>query len=167
MNEADLNPLRDAVWRRKLSPAEESRLQSYLAARPEAQLEWEDELALTQALASLPQAPLSSNFTAQVMHQITREQRAADGATGRGSLWPDWLRRWAPRLGWAGLVLLAAATGFLYHQNSSQREFAQNVAAVPSLAAVPGPDILREFDAINQLRHATAASDDALIEYLR
>ena len=59
--------LREASWRRKLTPEEEQQLRLWLAAHPEAEAEWEAETALNEKLAALPEVPVSSNFTARVL----------------------------------------------------------------------------------------------------
>jgi len=169
MNDSELNQLRETAWQRKLTPGEEARLQAHLALQPDTQGEWDEELALTTALRAMPRAPVASNFTARVMQAVAHEQRASERS--RSAKTP-WWQRLSPRLAWAALLLLCGSTTLLYHRNSTQTEFAQNVAEVSTLAALPDPAILRDFEAINELRQAqaAAASDDALIaviEHLR
>src|SRR5437867_10645652 len=99
MTEAEFNRLLDIAQRRPLTPAEEVRVREYTLERPEARNLWEEEAALNHVLSRLPQAPLSSNFTAQVLHAVGREQ---DGALTSATV-AGWSRlwRWRP---------LAAAT---------------------------------------------------------
>src|SRR5262245_66668141 len=80
MSDSLYKELLEASWRRKLTPEEETRLQHYLAAHPEAQAEWEDEMALSFHLRQLPDAPLSSNFTARVLEAVELEQRRQERA---------------------------------------------------------------------------------------
>ena len=60
MNESEFNELRETSWRRKLMPAEELRAQAHLAAHPEAQTAWEEDLALTRQLQDLPNVRMSN-----------------------------------------------------------------------------------------------------------
>src|ERR1700690_4482069 len=63
------NPLRELVWRRKLTEAERAGLR----APPETQADLEFESLLTEGLARLPDAPVPSNFTARVLQAAERE----------------------------------------------------------------------------------------------
>jgi hypothetical protein len=167
MNDSELNKLRDAAWRGKLTPAEEARLQAHLVLQPDEQADWEEDLALTSAIRAVPNAPLSSNFTAQVMQAVACEQREVERRGPVASPWRAWWHRFHTRLAWAALILLGGPTALLFYQNASQKAFVRNVAEVSTLAALPGAEVLQDFEAINQLRHASAASDEALIEMLR
>ena len=88
MNELEYNRLREISWRRKLSAEEEITLQSYLLAHPDLQADWDDDLALSHALDRLPNAPLPSNFTAQVMLALDLEVAAVKRCLGRMTLAP-------------------------------------------------------------------------------
>src|SRR5262245_19120401 len=70
MNDELYNELLEASWRRKLTAEEEAQLRAWLVAHPEAQADWDEEALLTQQLERLPNAPLASNFTAQVMGKL-------------------------------------------------------------------------------------------------
>jgi anti-sigma factor RsiW len=168
MNSSDLNKLREAAWRRKLTPDEEAQLRTHLAVHTDVQAEWEDDLALTSALRALPSAPVDSNFTAQVMQAVKREKRSADQGPRVSASFLDVWHRFSTRLAWAGLILLAGASALLFYRNVNQQQtLARNVAKVSTLASLPGPEVLQDFEAINQLRYASSASDEALIEFLR
>ena len=88
------NPLRELVWRRKLTEAEHAGLR----AQPETQADLELESRLTEALARLPDAPVPSNFTARVLQAVEREEvRGPDrrSGTGTGACWcPGWRSGW-------------------------------------------------------------------------
>ena len=64
MKETPEDELMRLSLRASWTPEEEARLESLLAASPEARATWEEDCALGQALQSLPDVPLSSNFTA-------------------------------------------------------------------------------------------------------
>src|SRR5438094_9575636 len=72
MNDAAFNQLLDTALRRKLTAEEEAQVQACLARDPQAKAVWEEEMALSQMLNRLPDAPLSSNFTAQVLEAVER-----------------------------------------------------------------------------------------------
>ncbi len=67
MNSAEFEHLLEMARRRPLTPEEEARVQSHLAASPSDRNAWEEEVGLTRLLHELPDAPLASNFTAQVL----------------------------------------------------------------------------------------------------
>ena len=161
MNEQEHKELVEASWRRPLSPEEEASLQLYLASRPDKQADWEDELALSNALRNMPDAPLSSNFTSQVLQAIDREERVVERATV-----PFW-RQWMPRLATAATILILLFTGVnLYRANyqSNLRDTMEKFAHVAS--TVPEPQVFGDFEAIHQLRTAPQFSDDELVAVL-
>src|SRR5438445_13290312 len=105
MNESDYNELRAASWQRQLAPAEEARVYAYLADHPEAQGDWEEDLALTHQLQGLADAPLPSNFNALVLQAIDAETVQQPARPALGRLWQGWLSRFAPRIAAAALAL--------------------------------------------------------------
>src|SRR6266478_5096189 len=106
-NDPLLNQLRERSWRRELNTDEEAALRGWLAKHPEAQADWESEVALNEALRRLPDAPLSSNFTSQVLQAVQREEAAESRRTRRGRF--VWCRRLVWRL---GLACVIGAAGF-------------------------------------------------------
>ncbi len=164
MNDSPYNDLREAGWRRKLTPEEEARLLAWLAGHPEAQAEWEEETALTDHLRQLPDVPLSSNFTARVLQAVDVEmaRQARTPATVWGRF--GWLRGLAPRFASVGLLLVLGLAGFFQYQASGRAQMVRNVALVSSLVTSPGPEVFQDFDAIQQL---PVVSDDDLLAALR
>lgn len=163
MNESIYHQLREISWRRKLTPEEETRLQGWLAAHPDRQTEWELEQSLTDQLRHLADAPLSSNFTSQVMQTLDAElaRQEREGRGGRN--WLQWLHKLAPRLAPVSLALVVAITAFVHYRNSGQEEqkrVAESVALVTSLPL----EILEDFDAISKL---SPAIDDDLLAALQ
>src|SRR5262245_30630619 len=73
MNESEFRALIEQSCRRPLNDAEQVQLSIWLAAHPEHRTTWEDEAALNRYLDNLPDAPVSSNFTALVMQAVERE----------------------------------------------------------------------------------------------
>jgi anti-sigma factor RsiW len=158
--------LRETNWQRPLTPAEEAALGAWLAKHPEAATDWQEELALTDALQRLPDVPLASNFTARVVDAAMRDAAAET----RKSSWLDlgsWsTARWLPRLAF-GLVIGAA--GFFSFQqlhDVQQEKIARSVRVLSEVASVPGPEALRDFEAIRVL-DASPAADEELLRLFR
>src|SRR5437867_3289304 len=138
MNDETYNELLEASWRRKLTAEEQAQLRAWLLAHSEAQADWEEEALLTQQLERLPNAPLSSNFTAQVMQKLD-----LDLARGERE------RKQRPRPVWARLVsryasviLMALLAGFGVHRyREHQRiEMVKSVSNVTPVASVLQPE---------------------------
>ncbi|MCI0746454.1 MAG: hypothetical protein L0Y58_13710 [Verrucomicrobia subdivision 3 bacterium] len=168
MNDEVYQDLLEASWRRKLTAEEDSQLRAYLAAHPELQVDAEEEAWLTRQLHKLPDAPLASNFTAQVWRQLDLES-AREGRRRRWQL-PQWWRRWMPRCASALLVAILAGTGaFQYrkYRQDQRHELARNVLRVAPIAGVPQPEIYKDFDAIRELPHVHAVSDAELLAALQ
>ncbi len=154
--------LRQLSWRRHLTAAEQAELRAWLAAHPEAQADWEAEARLNEALGRLPDAPLPSNFTARVLETVHRE--AAAPGRGLALKWPGWQRwqRWLPKAAVAAVVLGAGLVSYNYMVHARYAEFAGSVVAVADVSSLPGPDILKDFDAIQALDHPPAADEELL-----
>jgi len=152
--------LREIIWRRKLSEAEERELRKWLAAHSEIQDSLEMETGLTDALKKLPNVPVASNFTTRVLLAVEREAIAE--ARGQETKWKLWRRlpRWLPKVASATVVLTAAASAYLYHYSveARQKDLVQRVAKLP----LPNPEILTNFDAI-RIVSATPAPDEQLL----
>lgn len=173
MNELEYKQLREANWRRKLTPEEEIRLQSYLLARPEVQVEWEEEMALTYALERLPNIPLSSNFTAQVMLAIDLKEAAAERNSRNRYSWQWWLHQFFPKAALGVLTLSLGGLGLLQYQKVQEAEQraarAKDGAAVVDIAGVlPEVDMWQDFEAIRRYNASVpATSDDELLAALK
>jgi anti-sigma factor RsiW len=139
----------------ELSPEEESKLEAWLAAHPDARTAWEADRALGRALQALPDAPVSSNFTARVMQELdsaeAREERKSGG----------WRLLW-PRLGWAATALALTVFG-VQHFRSTQRAQLAADAALVSKDIARLPDAFRDFDVVESLRQIPPASDDGIL----
>jgi anti-sigma factor RsiW len=162
MNNPLSQRLRESGWRRKLSPSEAAELRAWLAAHPEAEADWEAEAALNEALGRLPNCPVPSNFTARVLQAV--QGTASARRAPRVTRWA-WIRR-ALLPAAAALVLglvLASREQRVVRQRS---ELARNVAAVSDVAAMPDPQLLRDFDAIRSLGQ-TPPADEELIALLK
>jgi len=166
MNDELYTELLQTSWRRKLSAEEEAQLRAWLAAHPEGQADWEEEALLTQQLERLPKAPLASNFTSQVMEkldlELAREEREA-----RGWNMPQWWRRIVPRLASGLLLAVLAVTGVVQYQKYQFTQMADSVKRLTPVASVLQPEIMQDFDAIQQLRHVPSVSDEELLAALQ
>jgi hypothetical protein len=155
--------LREAVWRRKLTPEEEARLQALLAAEPAEQREWEREIALTEHLRQLPDAALSSNFTSQVMQALDGELARQEREGNASSHWLFWFRRWAPRLAPVTLALIVGAFSVQRYQAHTREEMVRSVTTVLS-PGVLTPDVVDDFEVI---RHLPSVTDEDLLAALQ
>src|SRR5437660_11330289 len=89
MTDSEYRSLREAAWRRALTPDEKAQLQSYLLVHTETQQDWEPEVALNQLLHNLHDAPLSSNLTAGVRQTVEFDELRGQG---------EWSLSWLVRL---------------------------------------------------------------------
>jgi hypothetical protein len=160
MKDPGYERLREASWRRKLTPAEEAELRLQLDQHPELFREWESQRELTEVLARLQNAPVPSNFTARVLAEAQRETRQPS----RSEAWGSWHARlrWLPRLAVASVVLAAGLISYEHVQDSRRKERAESVKAIVSYTAVPGPDILQDYDAIQAMSQSPAADVELL-----
>ncbi len=144
----------------ELSPEEESKLEAWLDAQPAARAAWEADRALGRALHSLPDAPMSSNFTARVMQELDLDEARTQRKSG------GWRLLW-PRLGWATAAALALTVfGTQQFLNVQRTQFAADAALV-SKDIGRLPDAFRDFDLVDSLREIPAASDDGILAALQ
>ena len=142
-----------------LSPDDEARLEAYLAAHPEVRAAWEEDRALGRVLQSLPDVPVSSNFTARVLQAVDLEEASAERARR------SWFPRGWPRLGWATVAALVAVLGVQEWRNIKRAQLIKDVTFVSSdITKLPSAEVLRDFDVIQQL---PSVSDDELLIALR
>lgn len=155
---------REAVWRGALTPEQRTQLESRLAAHPEENGVWEEEVALTRLLSRLPDAAAPSNLTARVLDEI--DERAPESPNGFGL---GWLRKvgWVPRLAGVAVLVMAGYIGHHQYQVSKIAKLARDVAEVTVLATVgPSVDVLLDFTAIRNLDSA-AVPDEELLALLQ
>jgi hypothetical protein len=155
--------LADAVRQGRLTPGQEAQLRDYLACHPEERASWEDELSLNHLLRQMPNAPLSSNFTAQVMQRVVRENQ--HGAQARPGFWQRWvLGQWLPKLAGVAAVCCIGLLAYQHHEALARREVARTLAAM--VATGNSLDLFENFDAIERLNQAPLESDRDLIAVL-
>src|SRR5688572_23966321 len=136
MNDDLYNDLLEASWQRKLTAEEEAQLRGWLAAHPEKQPGWEEEGALNQQLDRLPDAPVASNFTAQVLGkldlELQREEREARATRGKLT---SWWKGLVPRFAAVLLLGLLAGTAVVQYREHQRSEMAQDVMHVTPVAS--------------------------------
>ena len=164
MNDAAFNQLLDTALRRKLTAEEEAQVQACLARDPQAKAVWEEEMALSQLLNRLPDAPLASNFTAQVLQAVERAPRRRPDAP-KFFRWFG-LSRPAQRVAAACLAVSLAALGYGQYQSARRERMALALHKLaphfdsPSQAVALTPDELwNDFDAINRLPQTETDED--------
>jgi len=163
MNDDQFQQLIEQAQRRPLGADEERQLRAFLAAHTEKQAAWDEEAALNRLLARLPDAPVPSNFTAQVLAAVEREQAATSRAPQPA--WTNWLRllRWRPAALVATLVLAGLIPFFTERHRVQQRaQLARSLAAVAPVAKVPTVEMLQDFEAIRRLGQRARADEDLL-----
>jgi hypothetical protein len=167
MNHLDYKRLQDVKWKRKLTVSEEAALSVYLAKEPSAQAAWEDEKTIAELLRQLPDVPLSSNFTAQVLLAVGGERRRHLSSGG----WLWW--RWVGSLGrlqqtaLAGLVLCLSFFSYHEYRSFERAKLAESVATVSRVAALPSVELLQDFEAIHRLSQASTPVDTELLAALQ
>jgi anti-sigma factor RsiW len=166
MNDEVYEDLLEASWRRKLTAEEEAQLRAWLAAHPEAQGDWEEESLLNQQLERLPQSPLASNFTSQVMRKLDLEL-AQEARERRGWRTPGWWRSLMPRFAAALLLTVLGGTAVFQYRDYRRTQMFESVSRLTPVAAVLQPEIAENFDAIQQLRHVPSVSDEELLAALQ
>lgn len=153
--------LRELCWRARRSAADETRLALWRQQHPEHEAELQIELALTRSLQSLANTPVPSNFTARVLAEC--RQPILHPVPRRSTSWLRQLlgHQWLPRFGVAAVVLAATlGSAFLVRQHQQAR-MGQSVSVISEVAAVPGTEVWRDYDAIRVL-HAPAADEELL-----
>jgi len=154
MNQSEFDNLLQTAIERDLTDGELARLQRWLAANPADQAEWE---ALDHLLATLPDTPVATNFTARLLDEVRRAETAHPAL---GQAW--WQRLLAPQFrlvqiaAAATLAMVIGGVGYQSHLNQSRAEMA---AAVASIAEFP-PGFLADFEAIGAVAQADAIDEE-------
>ena len=154
------NKLRETGWRRKLTPAEEAELQGWLATHAEAREDWAADLAINGLLDKLPEVKVSSNFTARVVQAVELEQAAAARAAASKERW--FWRSFFPKAALAAVFLFMTVMGVREARLERRARLAKSVVAVAEVASLPSPEVLKDFDAIQQLSRSPAPDTELL-----
>jgi anti-sigma factor RsiW len=165
MSLPDVNKLVDALRQDKLTHEQEAQLQQYLTAHPDQRAHWEEELALNQLLRQVPDAPLSSNFTAQVLQAVRQAPWRSEVEV---SFWRKlFSHNWQAK--YASALALVCIGLFSYHEHalSVRRDLAQNLAEMSRLTSQTPVEFLENFDAIERLNQVPVHVDRELVAALQ
>jgi anti-sigma factor RsiW len=164
MNDPVYQELRELSWRRELTPAEDARLQAWLASHPEAKADWDAEGRLSRLLTELSAPPVSSNFTSLVLQALEREGVAGPGRTRAWWL----LRSWVLRTALASVVL-GLSLGILAHHRRVQSErvaMARSVTEMYPVMAASKPEVIENLDAIAWMEDLRPKGDTELLSLM-
>ena len=154
MNQSEFDNLLQTAHERDLTDGELARLERWLAANPADQAEWE---ALDHLLATLPDTPVATNFTARVLDEVRRAETAHPAL---GQAW--WQRLLAPQFrpvqiaAAATLAMVIGGVGYQSHLNQSRAEMAAAVASISEFT----PGFLADFEAIGAVAQAAAIDEE-------
>ena len=147
-------------WRRPLTAPEQVELRAWLIAHPEAQAEAEAEMALNQALARLPDAPVPSNFTARLWQTIERDEATKVRTAAPRRTW--WWRVLVPRFAVATGVVGSGLLAYRHNESVQQVEFAKSFLAEAGATSLADPKVIADFEVICQLSPPTAADEELI-----
>ncbi len=122
---------------------------------------------VAELLRQLPDAPLSSNFTAQVLLAVNRQDNRK--VSSGGWRWWQWFASSRPAYRPAIVGLVVCLSFFSYHEYRSveRSNRAKSVATVSNIAAVPSVELLQDFEAIHGLSHVSTPVDTELLAALQ
>jgi anti-sigma factor RsiW len=164
MNDPVYQELRELSWRRELTPAEEARLQAWLASHPEAKADWDAEGRLSRVLGELPAPQASSNFTSLVLQAVERE-----GVTGPSRTRAWWtFRSWVLRTALASVVLGLSLGIFAHHRQVEQNRaaMARSVTEMYPVVAASKTDVIENLDAIAWMEDLRPKGDTELLSLM-
>ena len=168
MNESAYQQIRETAWKRRLTAAEEKEVAAYLARHPHGRAAWEEEHPLTELLQQIPDAPVPSNFTAQVMLALQTEAAKSRRASMSYSWWKILVRgHWLPRTATALVIVSVALVGQHQMHVSRRAELARSLMAVSPLASSQDVEVWNDFDAIQRLGQLSAQVDTDLLQALQ
>jgi len=158
MKELELDTLLDIARRRPLATREQQRRELLLENDPEAREYWEEELALDHCLQTIPDASVSSNFTAQVLAQVPVESRV------RSQHGLPFLP-WRPRMVLAGLFLVVGLLSLRTYFLRDQAHIVDTAATLAEVSELPTLQLL-DFESIQLLQPAAGDADIELLAAL-
>ena len=163
MSDDPLDNLGDELaWRRKLNPSEQARLRSWLASDPEAPARYESEVALNEALDSLPNAPVPSNFTTRVLQAVELEKSRAERILPSERTFLSRLVGWLPKTAMAALTIGVVLVSYQHFREAHRVRLARDAVVVSRVAPLPNPTALEDFEVIRAMSQAPAADQELL-----
>jgi hypothetical protein len=114
----DREELLEKALKGRLSSSELAQWQAHLAADPEFAQTAIEEKCLFKLVQSLPNAPISSNFTSLTLQAALRQTSVSTPAVGAGRprFWNSWLR-----IG-LGFALSKQPANMIYHHKQIKKE---------------------------------------------
>src|SRR4029077_12671088 len=149
-------------WRRTLTSSEEAELRAFLAAHPELQPDMKLEIALSETLGRLSDAPVANNFTALVLQTVEREEAAHGRRRMLRSGFLQWRSVWLPRVAFAGVLITAGMLSYHAIVQQPVREVAKGLERVADVQALPSPEALKDFDSIRALNQSPGVDQELL-----
>lgn len=151
-------------WIRELNESEQTGLEKLFLGHPALREQWEEDIALLEAVDALPNAPVSSNFTHQVMTSLARRV-GEDVGTKKEATELTLMQRlgFVPRLGIGFALGLALFGSFLQYKKGDSAKLVESLAAVTESDTVPSLEELQHFDAIQMLAQVPVDVDWELI----
>ncbi len=151
-------------WIRELRPDEQAALERLFAEQASYRAQWEEDVAIIEGVDRLPDIPVSTNFTSQVMQSLARR---VDGASEKPSE-EKTIRWWArlgfvPRLGVGFALVLAVFGSFLQYKQGDSSKMAESLVLVTESETVPSLEELQHFEAIQMLAQVPVDVDWELI----
>ncbi|HEY6167238.1 MAG TPA: hypothetical protein VI454_04305 [Verrucomicrobiae bacterium] len=165
MNEREFQRLIETARARALTAEEQTRLDAWLLAHPEAQFEWDEEQHVSRLIGALPDVPMSPNFTARVVAAVEHGQRAQPPVFSFAAWWRRALPM--PRLAMAIVTVAVIGVSLWQYHVHERQNVAASVQALSAVAAVPSVDVLKDFDAIRRLGQLPASGDDEVLAALQ
>jgi anti-sigma factor RsiW len=164
MNGDEIHKLRDAQWRRELTPDEERAVAARLAQDPAAATDWISEARLARAIRRLPDAPVASNFTSRVMSAVSLEARRTTPALPWWRAWAS--TRWIPASAMAAVAAVVMTAGWGIHTNNQRTDFSRQVATLRAMTGL-SPAVLQDFEAIRRYSEVSPPVDFGLLVALQ
>ncbi len=151
-------------WIRPLNEREVARLERLMAQDEAMRSRWEEDMRLLEGVEALPDMPVATNFTAQVLAQVAKsegisEREAQPQRTG------SWLSQlgWLPRFGLGCAVVLAVGGTYLQMQERQSMAFVESLAAVEQSGTAPSVEELQHLEEIQLLAQVPTFVDWELI----
>lgn len=167
MQEREHNELWERSLRGQLTSGERMQLEAWLATRPALRAEWEEEVALCQMVKRLPNAPVSSNFTALVMQAVELEQRQAERVPVTLGFWA-WLRKHMAQVAAStAMVVLAGGLVILQQRHAHTQAVTNQMKELAKVVPVPSVDALKDYEAIRRLSQVSTEPDLELLAALQ
>lgn len=144
------NELLELSLRQTLSAEEQARAQAILDQNPVLRQAWEQDRQLSQLLERLPNRPISSNFTALVL-QAVEQSKPIEARWALSRLVIPLIHwRWLRPAAVATIVICASSAGYHHHLRQTRWEMARSLVAVSALAEIAHPNLVKDFDLLEQ-----------------